>query len=327
MMHVLVTGAAGRVGRILVGQLRARGHRVRGLDVRPCLADDVVTGSLLDPAALRAATREIDAVVHLSAVMRWDAEADDPVFEQNVVATQRLLRAVPPGIARFVFASSGEVYPERAPAYLPIDEAHPLRPDSAYGLSKLLGEEMVRQRMRVGLSAAIVRLSHTQAAEELLDPQSFFSGPRFFVGPRLRALQAAPPTPVTLEAIRRLQAVRAEGDQLLLACGDDGGPYRMGIADARDIASGLVLALEHPAAAGGTFNIGPERAADFGELVPYMARATGLPMVKVLLPLPPYRYETSVRRAREVLGYQPRSTVFTMVDEAQAARAAARERR
>lgn len=319
--RVLVTGAAGRVGTVVVRLLRKHGHTVRGLDLRPSEADESVTGSLTNPAAVAQATEGVDAIVHLAAVMRWDAEAEEAVFDHNVVATHRLLRAARE-VRRLVFASSGEVYPERRPAYLPIDEQHPLRPDTPYGLTKLLGEEMVRQRMRAGMPAVIVRLAHTQAAEELLDPSSFFSGPRFFVGPRLRRLESEAPTPHVLEAIRRLRAVGATGDHLLLACDENDVPYKMGICDVRDTAAGIALALEHPNAEGGTFNIGPEAAADFGEIVPHMARLTGLPMARVRLPLAPYRYETSVQRAHDALGYRPRFTVFQMIEEAAAAWAA-----
>jgi UDP-glucose 4-epimerase len=321
-MRVLVTGAAGRIGREVVRLLRAGGHWVRGLDLRPSEADDVVVGSLLEPSGLRPATDGIDAVIHLAALMTWDPTVEDALFEQNAVATYRLLRAVPPGLVRFVVASSGEVYPERKPAYLPIDEDHPLRPDNAYGLSKLLVEEMVRQRMRAGLRATILRLAHTQAAEELLDPTSTFSGPRFFVAPRIRFLESLPPTPVTAEAIRRLREIQEPGDQLLLACSDSGVPYQMGICDARDTAAGIVLALQHPQGEGGTFNIGPRSSVDFGEIVPYMGALSGLHVAKVLLPLPAYRYETSIARAQQALGYEPRHTIEQMIQEAAASRAA-----
>lgn len=321
-MRVLVTGAAGRIGRQVVRLLRAHGHRVRGLDLRPADADELVVGDLWNPADVRAATDGVDAVVHLAALMTWDPRAEDALFEQNAVATHRLLRALPAELVRFVFASSGEVYPERRPAYLPIDEHHPLAPDNAYGLSKLLGEEMVRQRMRVGLRATIVRLAHTQAAEELLDPASAFSGPRFFVTSRIRYLESLPPTPVIAEAIRRLREVQRPGDQLLLACSEEGAPYRMGICDVRDAAAGVVLALEHPRAEADVFNIGPRSSVDFGDIVPLMGRLSGLPVVRVCLPLPAYSYETSIERARQVLGYEPNYSIEQMIQEAVVARVA-----
>src|SRR5690606_28085435 len=115
----------------------------------------------------------------------------------NVRGTFNLLRAASKaGVGRFVFASSGEVYPELNSVYLPIDEAHPTHPTSMYGLSKLLGEEMVQNfARRTGLPYAILRFSHTQSAEELFDPNSFFSGPRFYVNAKLRQLRRLPASP------------------------------------------------------------------------------------------------------------------------------------
>ena len=86
-----------------------------------------------------------------------------------------------------MFASSGEVYPENVPDYLPVDEDHPaeaalaLRPDQA----PRRGTRALRERTS-GVAATILRFSHTQDADELLDPASFFSGPRFFLHPKIR---------------------------------------------------------------------------------------------------------------------------------------------
>jgi UDP-glucose 4-epimerase len=171
---------------------------------------------------------------------------------------------------------------------------------------------------RTAAPTVILRFSHTQRASELADPDSFFSGPRFFVSGRLRRLrETRPQSEAIREAIRRLEAVDRPGERvLLLARGPDGTPYRMGIADARDIVDGIILALEHPAAPGETFNIGPAAAFSFDEAVPYMAERWGLPFVPVDLPLTPYQYETSVDKARHILGYSPRHTIFDMIDAA-----------
>ena len=91
------------------------------------------------------------------------------------------------GVKRFVIASSGGVYPENPPGFLPITEDHPLRLNSPYCLSKLLGEELLRFYQRSGtLETVMLRFSHTQDADELLDEDCFLSGPRFFLKSRIR---------------------------------------------------------------------------------------------------------------------------------------------
>jgi UDP-glucose 4-epimerase len=250
--------------------------------------------------------------------MSWHPRDEARLFDVNVRGTFHLVRhAARHGVGRFVFASSGEVYPEVSPVRLPIDEGHPTQPTSAYGLTKLLGEEIVRsQHRRGGMPFCILRFAHTQAPEELLDPGSFFSGPRFYVNAKLRQLRGFPSSPAVDRSIAALETVATDVEQHYVGCSPDGTPYRMGICDVRDMVAGLRLALEHPAAVGETFNIGPAGSFDFDEAVAHLARATGLGVVPVRLHTVAYRYDTSVEKAASRLGHAPRHTIFGMIDDA-----------
>lgn len=321
-MRVLVTGASGRVGRRLVTALQSDGHWIRGFDVIPPpfdpTLDDLALGALHDLEALAGAIEGMDAVIHLAAFMSWLPSDEGRLFETNVRGTHDLADlAARHGVKRLVFASSGEVYPELAPVRLPIDESHPTLPTSAYGTSKLLGEEIVRAYgRRSGLETCILRFAHTQSPEELLDPNSFFSGPRFYVNAKLRQLRKLPASPAVARSIEALEAVATSEERHYIGCSADGLPYRMGICDVRDMVHGLQLALTQPAAAGETFNIGPAESFDFGRAVPYLARATGLSTVTVPLHTTAYHYDTSVDKARTVIGYTPRHSIFDMIDAA-----------
>lgn len=323
-VSVLVTGSSGRVGRELVATLRARGIETVGLDVAATEAgarpDRFVEGGLLDREAVRGALVGVDAVIHLAAQMSWNPADADRVFRANVDGTFVLLdEARKASLRRFVFGSSGEVYPELSPVYQPIDESHPTRPLSTYGMTKLLGEEMVRHWERAhGIPACILRFAHTQEARELLDPQSFFSGPRFFVHAKLRQLRSFPSNPAIDASIAALDVVAGDDEVHYIGCSPDGTPYRMAICDARDLVAGIVLGLEHPAAAGETFNIGPAASVDFDALVPHMASFTGLDVQPVRLQTASYRYDTSIEKAKRLLGYAPRHDPFSMVEEAAA---------
>ncbi len=320
-MRVLVTGAGGRVGAEMIRSLRAEGDWVRGLDMAPARAgaepDEMIQASLLDADAVTAAVDGVDAVVHLAALMSWLPQDAERLFDINVRGTFNLLQAVTGvPLSRFVFASSGEVYPELNPVYLPIDESHPTNPISVYGMTKLLGEDMLRNfARRAGLPFCIARFSHTQAAAELFDPNSFFSGPRFYVNAKLRQLRTLPASDAAARSIAALEAVATPAEQHYIGCSPDGRPYRMGICDVRDLVQGLMLCLHHPKALGHTYNIGPARACSFDELVPYLARHTGLPIVRVNLYTQPYDYETSAEKARQELGYVPEWDMFRMIDD------------
>ncbi|MDQ1194391.1 NAD(P)-dependent oxidoreductase [Agrobacterium sp. SORGH_AS 787] len=316
---ILVTGSAGRVGRAVVAALRAEGRAVRGLDLRPSgTGGEEIVGSFEDAQAVANALEGVRAVLHLGAFMSWAALDRDRMFEVNVAGTRRLLNAASEtGVRRFVFASSGEVYPENRPEFLPITEDHPLRPNSLYGLTKLLGEELVRFHQRTGsMETVILRFSHTQDAEELLDEESFFSGPRFFLRPRIRQQLSFGNL-----AIADLLRSRDIGEPShILARNENSRPFRMHITDTRDMVAGVLLALDHPKAAGGTFNLGADEPVDFAALLPKLCALTGLPTVTVDFPGDGVYYHTSNERIRNTLGFEAQWTMDRMLDDAVAAR-------
>ena len=321
-MHVLVTGSSGRVGRHVVALLRARGDTVTAFDRRPLdgANDGVrqVVGGFEDRAAVADAVRDAQAVLHLGAFMSWVPGDAADVYAANVTGTYHLLcSASAAKVARFVFASTGEVYPEVRPRYLPVDEAHPCEPLSVYGLSKRLGEEMLAFFQRTqGLPCVVLRFAHTQDAAELLDPESFFSGPRFHLRAKIRQQRAFGNT----RALAALEPLDDGREQHLVQCSEDGTPYRMMIADARDIAAGVLLALDSPRSVGATLNLGPDEPIAFDEAVAALQRVTGLPAVRARMPGPPVDYVTSNARARDVLGFRPRWTFAAMVQDAAAQR-------
>jgi NADH dehydrogenase len=100
---VLVTGAAGGLGRALIPVLRSRGWNVRALIHRRAVetADEQVAGDLGDAASLARAAAGADAVLHLAA--RTHARRAADYFEANLEGTRRLLAA---GAPRFVHVSS-----------------------------------------------------------------------------------------------------------------------------------------------------------------------------------------------------------------------------
>lgn len=314
-MLVLVTGSSGRVGRAAVAALRAAGYRVRSFDLRASGSDlDEVVGSFDDAEACARAVAGTEAVMHLGAFMSWVAAERTAMFRANVEGTRVLLdAAAQAGVRRFVFASSGEVYPENAPLFLPVTEEHPLRANSPYGLTKLLGEDLVSFHQRIGsFETVILRFSHTQDASELLDPDSFFSGPRFFLQPRIRQQERMGNTAVA-ELLRAADPGRPAH---VLARNAAGKPFRMHITDTRDMVKGLLLALESDRAAGGIFNLGATNPVDFAQALPAMAEITGLPVVTVDLPGAGVDYQTSNARIRETLGFEPEWTIDRMLQEA-----------
>jgi uronate dehydrogenase len=143
---ILITGAAGLIGRFVREGLRPRGRHLRLLDVRPI--DDLAaneTGLLADiadRAALDAATDGAAAVVHLAGVAAPYTLED--LFAVNVRGVFDVFESARlAGIRRIVFASSNHAH-----GCYPIDHrvapCEPPRPDSLYGAFKVFGETMLR---------------------------------------------------------------------------------------------------------------------------------------------------------------------------------------
>src|SRR5579883_3326194 len=95
---VAVTGARGRVGRLLVEDLSKTGCHVREIDALPNPNDgsDYVQVDLGSPdeAALRRAVEGVDAAVHLAALMSWDERRASDLYRINTAGTLALLAAL-----------------------------------------------------------------------------------------------------------------------------------------------------------------------------------------------------------------------------------------
>lgn len=179
MTNVLVTGGAGYIGSITVRLLCERGYSVVVLDslekgYREALGDTpLIEGDIRDATLLDRvfAERTFDAVIHFAASKAVNESVANPLkyFENNVGGTMALLSAMRRvGVRQFVFSSTAAVY--GTPDYTPVDEAHPTRPESPYGESKLLVERMLRWLDTSG-DVRSVSLRYYNAAGASLDGQ------------------------------------------------------------------------------------------------------------------------------------------------------------
>jgi uronate dehydrogenase len=159
--RVLLTGAAGGIGRCLHRAFAGRYPRLRLADRAPVTAlhasDEVLTGDLLDPSVAAAAVRDIDCIVHLAGIPKENTW--DQILPNNIVATISLFEAArAAGVRRIVFASSNHAigYHDASQA-LGIGE--PVRPDSRYGVSKVFGEALGRMYVdKYAMTVACLRI-------------------------------------------------------------------------------------------------------------------------------------------------------------------------
>lgn len=175
---VLVTGADGFIGSHLVEKLHEKGARVKALSYYnsfnswgwlDCLAPDVlknieiVSGDIRDPDFVRGIVRGAEVVFHLAALIAipYSYAAPDSYVQTNVTGTLNVVQAAREfGVSKVVHTSTSEVY--GTARYVPIDEKHPLQPQSPYSASKI-GADMIAMSFHnsFGTPVAVIRPFNT----------------------------------------------------------------------------------------------------------------------------------------------------------------------
>ncbi|WP_456482955.1 SDR family oxidoreductase [Methanopyrus kandleri] len=287
-----MTGGAGFIGSHVVEELVDRGHDVVVLDnfsvgreenLREVRDDiEIVRADVTDPRAVERTFREYrpEAVIHLAAQVNVRYSMESPFVDAriNALGTLNLVSlAAEHDVERFVYASSGgAVYGE--PEYLPVDEKHPTRPISNYGVSKLAGEYYVRvYAERDGFEYVILRYANVY-------------------GPRQDPRGEAGVIPIFL-----LRAARGEP---LTIFGD--GEQTRDFVFVEDVARVTAEAVER---GDGVYNIGTGRETSVNDIVNAVKAVTGVD-VKVVYEDPRpgevRRIYLDPSRAREELGFEPR---------------------
>jgi nucleoside-diphosphate-sugar epimerase len=185
--RVLVTGAAGTIGRAVTATLTSAGIPVTALSLAgpfPPEADRHIRGDATIAADIDSALEGVDAVVHLAAIPHPDHDTPGNVFATNAVSTFRVLSAAGErGIGRAVIASSIQAFGvplnhhRPYPAYYPLDESLPFDIADGYSHSKRVDElsaqvawrrwgiDVVALRFPLVTDDAALRASARQAVE------------------------------------------------------------------------------------------------------------------------------------------------------------------
>jgi uronate dehydrogenase len=158
--RLLLTGAAGGLGKVVRERMRPWARVLRVSDVAPLEAagnDECVTCDLADGKAVDALLQGVDAAVHLGAV-----SIERPFHEilpANIIGTYNVYEAARrQGVKRVVFASSNHVIGFYRQDQT-IDADVPPRPDSNYGVSKAFGEQLARFYFdRYGIESVCLRI-------------------------------------------------------------------------------------------------------------------------------------------------------------------------
>jgi dihydroflavonol-4-reductase len=253
-MKVLVTGASGFVGSHIADRLIESGHDVRAL-VRSTSSHrwlkgkpvEIVDGVLTQPESLKDAVADVEAVVHVAGVTA--SKTKQGFFEGNQLATRGLLDAVRkynPNIDRFIQCSSQTATGPSLDGE-PVTELTPPHPITAYGQSKRAAEEEC-ERARNDFPVTILKL------------------PAIY-GPRDSAILT-----VFQTVDKRLKPLIGLNDK------------RVNLLHAGDVAEGVRLSLEHPAAKNETYFIAGEQQHTWLEVSNLMADILNKKGITIRLP-------------------------------------------
>ncbi len=153
---VLVTGADGFIGSHLVELLVTRGYKVKALsqynsfnfwgwlEEINCLKDiEVLSGDVRDPHYCKKISQDVDVIYHLAALIAipYSYHAPDSYVDTNIKGTLNICQAaLENNVERVVHTSTSEVY--GTAQFVPINENHPLQPQSPYSASKIAADAM-----------------------------------------------------------------------------------------------------------------------------------------------------------------------------------------
>lgn len=286
-MRVLVTGAAGFIGRHVCLALNDAGHTVIGMDVVPPPREAFSRVSAINNEWIAADITQplpkidnLDAVIHLAAVSHPRACDNDPAlaFNANVNGTHQVLKmAQESGAKKIVFSSSAHVY-DIPPKYLPTDEIHPLRLNNTYTTTKILGEQLCHLYYENhGLSYTTLRLFNAYGPGQALG---------FLIPDLIR---------------------KAEKGHIDLS----GANTTKDWIYVEDVARAFVLALS--TAFVGAINIGSGYEAPLSVIANYIAHKKGA-TVSYTQTQGATRMLANPRRALRVLGWKPTKTLLEGLD-------------
>ncbi len=291
MPHFLVTGGGGFIGSHLAEALVVRGDGVRIADnfltgKRANLAHlpgvEILEGDLADLTFARKAVADVDYVLHQAAIPSVPRSIDDPItsHHSNVDgALNVLVAARDGGVKRVVNAGSSSVYGDAL--VLPKHEDLTPSPQSPYGLQKLMVEQYATMFTRLyGLETVTLRYFNVFGPRQ--DPNSAYTG---VISIFLKALlEGEPPT------------IHGDGEQT------------RDFTYVANVVDGVLRACTAPAS-GMVINVATGGRVSLNQLYATLSKLAGVsikPLYGDVRAGDVKHSQADIRRAREVLGYEPR---------------------
>ncbi|NPT35698.1 NAD-dependent epimerase/dehydratase family protein [Paraburkholderia xenovorans] len=177
MKRILITGAAGQIGRALRAGLRGH-YTLRLADIAPQSPagehEEIVTADITQPDALLPVMQGVDVVVHLAGIP--DESTWEKIRDMNIDGCYNVFEAArKAGVKRVVFASSNHAVGFHRRDRM-IDDTVALRPDSRYGVSKAFGEALGRMYAdKHAMSVACMRIGSFRPDDRPSAPRHLYT--------------------------------------------------------------------------------------------------------------------------------------------------------
>lgn len=292
--NILVTGGAGFVGSHIVDTLSSQNNVIVLDNLFTGLSSNLeeskdrvkfVKGDVLDKALIKDIVKDIDYIFHLAAHVGNIRSIENPYYdmEVNIKGTLNLLEACRDSrVKRLIYSGSAAIYGEAK--HLPIDEDHPLYPESPYAVSKMAAEKYCFAFNKVhDIPVAVLR---------------YFN----IYGPRQDTSEYANAISIFLDKFSRKEPINIYGD----------GKQTRDFIFVGDIVAANILAATHPAAIGGVFNIATGLATTINQLVDIIRQVSGY---KGTVNYAPFRAgeiihsRANTEKASKVLGFRPQTSL------------------
>jgi len=307
---ILVTGATGKVGRVLVNRLlsdpKFDSFTVRGLchnrELEPHDRIQNIHGSIEHRDVVEKAMDGVTHVVHLATVKEIPEQIMDVAVKglfwlleacrTSSTFEQFILVGGDAGVGHFVY-----------PHPIPVTETqkHSAYP-GCYALSKVLEEVMLEQYyIQYELNGCCLRAPWIMEKDDFKYQLSF--GDDVFGGPRWRDLVGAQ---------RADELIRTEAVPVMLD--PQAVPVKRNFIHIEDLVSALLLALDHPKARQQLFNISMDEPVDYGEMGKYLNASRGLPSVEIKTEYHSTWLDNT--KAKFLLGWRPEYDMKRMIDSA-----------
>ncbi|WP_375450344.1 NAD-dependent epimerase/dehydratase family protein [uncultured Devosia sp.] len=315
-MLVLVTGATGKVGRVLLDRLlqdrrwpelriRALCHN-RGLPGHDRV--ETIKGSIADRDVVDTAMAGVTHVIHMATVKEDPLSAMD-VSVKGMFWLLEAFRTSPTAKQFMLIGGDCVVGHIVMPYDAPITEASPRKPyPGVYALSKVLEEVMLEQYyVQYGINGCCLRAPWIMEKDDFRYVLSF--GADQFGGPNWDEL---------LPASERAQ-YHAEG-RVPLLIDAKGASLKRNFVHVSDLVGAMLAALDNPVAYQHLFNIAMNQPVDYGVVAQRLQQTTGMAPARIETPYHSNWLDNT--KARHALGWQPHYDLERLVDEAFAYRRA-----